>query len=603
MTNTTPALQLHPSLSSADEQRIEDLLSEMSLAEKIGQMTQVEKNSITPEQVTTYRIGSVLSGGGGNPSPNTPASWAAMVRAFEQAALETPLAIPLLYGVDAVHGHNNVYSATIFPHNIGLGAAADEDLVRRIAAATAVELRATNVNWNFAPMVAVPQDLRWGRTYEGFGEDPDLVTRLGLAYAQGLTSGPHRVLESFKHYAADGGTLWGSSSTLEWQQRERPEIDKSYCIDQGDAVIDEATLRQIHLAPYVAAVEAGTMNIMVSFSSWNGLKMHAHHYLLTEVLKTELGFAGFLVSDWMAIKQLNNDNYTCIVQALNAGLDMIMVPFEFREFITDATRAVESGAVPIERIDDAVRRILRVKLMLGLFDAPFGDEGLLAQVGGDEHRALAREAVSRSAVLLKNEQDTLPLPPAPSTILVAGQAADDVGLQCGGWTVEWQGEAGNITPGTSLLEALRADLPASTEMHYQPGADLPAEKPHAEIGLVVISEPPYAEGMGDADDLTISDADRTLIRAVRQHCDRLVLVVYSGRPIILTGDLDLCDAVVAAWLPGTEGAGLADLLLGATPFGATLPFTWPRCMDQVPWNTRNNRTKTPLFPRGFGLTT
>ncbi|MBN1963258.1 MAG: beta-glucosidase, partial [Anaerolineae bacterium] len=461
----------------AHAQRVSDLLEQMTLAEKIGQMTQVDKVSITPAEVADYHIGSVLSGGGGNPTPNNPQTWADMVRGYTAAALTTRLAIPLLYGTDAVHGHSNVRGAVIFPHNIGLGAARDAALMERIGAVTAAEVLATGANWTFAPTVAVAQDLRWGRIYESFGVEAELVAGLGAAYLRGLRSvtGEHPVvLESFKHYLADGGTRWGSRPGYCWLVRWSLDGDTTkWVIDQGDAVMDEETLRRVHLLPYQAAIAAGALNIMVSYSSWRTVKLHAHRYLLADLLKGELGFSGFLVSDHQAIDQLSPDYYACVVAAITAGVDMIMVPYEYRRFIATLTQAVENGDVSLARIDDAVRRILAVKCAVGLFEHPGGDETLLPEVGSAAHRAVAREAVRKSLVLLKNDGGLLPLEKAGPRLLVAGRAADDIGLQCGGWTIDWQGGMGPITPGTTLLEGIRAAASAATPVHYAPDGTPP----------------------------------------------------------------------------------------------------------------------------------
>lgn len=589
------------------EAAVEALLAEMTLAEKIGQMTQVEKNSLTPQDVADYAIGSVLSGGGGNPTPNTPAAWAAMVRSFQEAALRSRLGIPLLYGVDAVHGHNNLRGATIFPHNIGLGATGDPELVARVARATARELLATNVHWNFAPAVSVPRDIRWGRTYEGFSEDTELVSALGAAYVRGL-QGPDvvgdggvtpRVLASVKHFLGDGGTAWGTTRSYGWLPAGlwQSQDGVRWQIDQGDTQVDEATLRAVHLPPYAAAIAAGARNIMVSYSSWNGLKLHAHRYLLTDVLKGELGFDGFLVSDWLAVQQLDADLDRAVALAIGAGLDMVMVPFDYRAFIAAVTRGVEAGAIALERIDDAVRRILRVKYELGLFERPFGDEGLLAEIGGTAHRQVAREAVAKSLVLLKNEGGALPLPSSIGRILVAGAAADDIGMQCGGWTIEWQGGRGPITPGTTLLEAIRSTVASGTVVDYLPdGAFRGGER--AEVGVIVIGEPPYTEGEGDRADLSLAAEDVVLVERVRQHCDRLIVILLSGRPLLVEPALELSDAFIAAWLPGTEGQGGADVLFGAVPFTGHLPYAWPQSMAQVPLDRAAGESG---FPRGYGL--
>ncbi len=326
---------------SSNETEIESLLQQMTLAEKIGQMTQVEKGSITPADVTTYFVGSVLSGGGGNPEPNTPENWAQMVREFAEAALKTRLAIPLVYGVDAVHGHSNVVGAVLFPHNVGMGAANDTDLIGRAARVTATELLATGVHFNFAPAVSVPQDIRWGRAYEGYSEDTEIVTRLGVAYLQALQDQEPRILGSIKHFVADGGTKWGSSRTFDWISGNWQAPGDTYNIDQGNAEIDEDTLRRVHLAPYGAAIDAGAQAVMISFSSWQGTKMHAQRYLITDVLKGEMGFDGFVISDWMAVNQIDRDYRTSVITAINAGLDMVMVPYDYKLFIQTLTDAVQ----------------------------------------------------------------------------------------------------------------------------------------------------------------------------------------------------------------------------------------------------------------------
>jgi beta-glucosidase len=572
------AITTHESRAAVDA-RVQALLAQMTLAEKIGQMAQIEKNSITPEQVRDHAVGSVLSGGGGNPAPNTPTDWAHMVRAYQEAALQSRLGIPIWYGTDAVHGHNNVRGATIFPHNIGLGAARDADLVRRIAQVTAREMLATHANWAFAPAVSVPQDIRWGRTFEGYSQDTALVSELGVAAIEGLQqagSPGQRVLASVKHFVGDGGTTWGTTRSYDWIPGWWKSADpQRWRIDQGDAQIDEAALRAVHLPPYAAAIAAGARNIMVSYSSWNGLKLHAHRYLLTDVLKGEMGFDGFLVSDWLAVDQLDADLETGLVTAINAGLDMIMVPFRLTEFVTAVTRAVDSGRIALARIDDAVTRILRVKAEFGLFEHPFGDETQLATVGCDEHRQVAREAVRKSLVLLKGDRSTLPLPREQKRLLIAGAGADNMGRQCGGWTIEWQGKEGDITPGTTLLQAVRQTVSAATEVLYDADGSF-AGGVHAASALVVLSEAPYAEGEGDRMHLALPPEDVALVHRMRARCDRLIVVLYSGRPLLIDDILDQCDALVAAWLPGTEAAGITDVLFGDYPFTGTLPYAWPR---------------------------
>ncbi len=599
----TPAIYQDPAQST--RARVQDLLARMTLEEKIGQMTQVEKNSLAPADVTRHLLGSVLSGGGGSPKENTPQSWAAMVDGFQEAALQTRLMIPILYGVDAVHGHGNVRGATIFPHNIGLGAANDPDLMREIGRATAEEMLATGIPWNFGPPVSVPQDIRWGRTYEGYSEDTALVTRLAVPYLEGMQTPPDGaadrslyVLATPKHFVGDGGTTFGTPTT---------PTDKPFLVDQGDTQVDEATLRALFLAPYAAAVNAGAMSVMASFNSWNGTRMHAQRYLLSDVLKGELGFRGFIVSDWQAVDQISADYAAAVVTAINAGIDMVMTPYDGRTFIATLTEAVGRGAVPEARIDDAVRRILTVKIRLGLFERPYHDPALLETFGGPLHRQLARRAVRKSLVLLKNENQALPIPRDTPLLFVAGEGADDIGIQCGGWTVEWQGRAGEITPGTTLLQGIRASLSPATELHYSRfglfdtvlhSAGGPRT---ADVGLLVIGEGPYAEGLGDRADLALSEQDRGTLHRMRQRSRKLIVLVIAGRPLILTDQLRLMDALVAGWLPGTEGAGVADVLFGDHPFTGRTPYTWPETNDPGAISRRHAAEHEPLFPFGFGL--
>ncbi len=588
------------------EDRVEDLVGRMTLAEKIGQMTLVEKNSIREEDINGRFIGGLLSGGGGYPRTNTPQSWRNMVNGYQEYALQTRLGIPLIYGVDAVHGHGNVQGATVFPHNVGLGAARDPDLVERTGRVTAVEVAATGIHWNFAPVVAVPQDIRWGRTYEGYSENTELVSTLASAYLRGLQnvestpdlSAPTTVLATPKHFVGDGGTAWGTSDTFIVQQ---------FMIDRGVTDVDEATLRAVHLPPYAAAIDAGAMSIMVSLSSWGGVRMHAQQYLLTKVLKGELGFEGFLVSDWQGIDQISGDYYEAIVTSINAGLDMVMVPYDYDAFINGLTKAVNRAEVPMRRIDDAVRRIITVKFQLGLFERPVADESLGPVVGSDEHRELAREAVRKSLVLLKDKDDTLPLAKDTPLIFVAGPGADNIGIQCGGWTIEWHGGLGNITPGTTILQAIERTASEETTVIYSTwGRFERVTEEIADVGIVVVGETPYAEGVGDLADLTLSERDVALIELVRQRSERIVVILISGRPMVVTEHLDRWDAFVAAWLPGTEGQGVVDVLFGDYPFTGKLPYTWPRSMDQIPFDFDHMETagpEAPLFPFGYGLNT
>lgn len=583
--------------------RADALLSQMTLDEKIGQMTQVEKNSIQPGDIAKYYIGSILSGGGGSPKTNSVEAWVEMVDAFQKEALATRLGIPIIYGVDAVHGHGNLLGATIFPHQIGLGASRNSELVRQIGRATAEEVLATGIQWNFAPVIAVPLDIRWGRTYEAYAEDTDLVRELGNAYIQGQQSIPGGynpaagqelyLLATPKHYLGDGGTIFGTSTQV---------IIKPYLIDQGDMRLGETTIRKLFLPSYQAAVSSGARSVMVSLSSWNGTKMHAQKYWLSEVLKGELGFQGFIISDWGGMDQISDDYYEAIVTGINAGVDMVMVPYDYIRFIDTMKRAVRNGDITMNRINDAVRRILAVKIELGLFDHPYADSTLREAVGSDAHRALARQAVRESLVLLKNEAAALPISRDSRLIYVAGQGADDVGMQCGGWTIEWYGKSGDIQPGTTILQGLRAEVSADTLVEYKPDGDFDGM---ADVGVVVVGEQPYVEGLGDVSDLSLSQTDIQVILNLRDHSQRLVVVILSGRPLIITEQYPMVDAWVAAWLPGTEGAGVAEVLFGDFPFTGKLPFTWPRFNNQLPINKHNSANLTgcaaPLFPYGYGL--
>jgi len=602
--------------------RAEALVSRMTLREKIGQMTQVEKNSIAPEQVREHAIGSVLSGGGGNPEPNTPESWTAMVTAFDTASRQSRLGIPMIYGVDAVHGHNNVVGATIFPHNIGLGAAGDPDLVRRIGRATAIEVAATGVRWDFAPAVSIPLDVRWGRTYEGYGQDTELVSRLAVAFVEGLRgddeSAPDAVLPSVKHYVADGATRFGTSTRLQRFQEvhdrtmANAQVDEGFRrlveagawrIDQGFAEGSDAWLREVVLPPYQACLEAGALNVMASYSAWNGTRMHENHELLTEVLKGEFGFEGFVVSDWEGIELLGPDYDAAVASSINAGVDMYMVPFDYLRFIDALERLVQEGSVPVSRIDDAVRRILAVKLRMGLFEV--GDERPnLDRVGAPEHRALAREAAAASQTLLENDDDLLPLETSGRSLLIAGRAADDVGLACGGWSISWMGSAGAITPGSTFMDGVR-ELAPDADVVYEPDGDGAAR---ADVGVVVVAEEPYAEGLGDRYSVRLDDGQQAMVRRVRARVDRLVVILVSGRPLVLGPALDAADAIVAAWLPGSESAGVADPLFGRTGYHAKLRFQWPASDEQLPLHPFGGAMPSPeagdpVWAIGHGLVT
>ncbi|NNJ61673.1 MAG: beta-glucosidase [Dactylosporangium sp.] len=564
--------------------RVDDLLARMSLAEKAGQMTQAERSVVSPADLTTYGIGSVLSGGGSAPATNTATGWADMVDTFQRAALATPLGIPMLYGVDAVHGDNNVYGSTIFPHNIGLGATRNPTLVQDIGRAVAEEVTGAGPRWTFAPCLAVARNDRWGRTYESFGETPDLVSSMAdiVTGFQGPTlGGAASVLATAKHYIGDGATTDG--------------------VDQGDAQITEEELRAIHLPPFQAAVNRGVGSIMVSFSSVNGVKMHGNTYLITDVLKGELGFAGFVVSDWAGIDQLDGlPGFTQaeVAAAVNAGIDMIMVPYEYGSFITALTDAVTAGQISMARVDDAVSRILAKKFELGLFEEPLTDRSYTATVGGTAHRDLARQAVRESQVLLKNEGDVLPLAKSGGKVFVAGKSADDIGNASGGWTISWQGDSGNITPGTTILEGIRNTVGSATTVTYsEDGTGIDSSYRAA---IAVVGETPYAEGVGDLPgSMGLDTTDLATIARLRAAGVPVIVVLVSGRPMDIAAHLGDWDAFVAAWLPGTEGQGVADVLFGDYNPTGTLPMTWMASASQQPINDGDGQTG--LFPYGYGL--
>jgi len=581
------------SLSSFDGQ-VRQIVAKMTLEEKIGQMIQAESSGLRDiADIERYHLGSILSGGGADPAAgNSLLAWTAMYESLQAHSQATRLKIPLLYGIDAVHGHNNVKGTVIFPHNIGLGCTRDPELIEEIARVTAMEVQATGIQWTFAPCVTVPRDERWGRTYEGFSENPELVAVLGAAAVRGLQgddlSDPLSILACAKHYVGDGGTAFGSA------QGGRG-------LDQGDTRVDEATLRRIHLTPYRSAIAAGAASIMPSFSSWNGVKCSASKYLLTTVLKEELGFEGFLISDYNAIHQIDPDLKTAIGISVNAGMDMAMEPTDYRQFFEHLKALVNEGVVPVSRIDDAVTRILRVKFAMGLMTPDYdytADRSLHDEVGSEDHRAVARRAVRRSLVLLKNERQTLPFSKTLSRIHVGGKSADNLGYQCGGWTIDWQGGSGDITEGTTILEAFRQAVSERTRVTYTrdgSGAD------GADVGVVVIGETPYAEGNGDTSDLTLSEEDVQAVENMTQAGIPVVVVLISGRPMIINEVLAQADAFVAAWLPGTEGQGLTDVLFGNYKPTGKLSFSWPQSMDQIPINIGDDDYH-PLFTYGYGLT-
>jgi beta-glucosidase len=574
----------------------------MTLEEKIGQMTQAEQDALKDvSDVEKYFLGSLLSGGNSDPKEgNSLNAWTDMYDRYQARALKTRLAIPILYGVDAVHGHNNVLGAVIFPHNIGLGCTRNPKLVERAARVTALEVRATGINWGFAPCVTVPRDERWGRTYEGFGETPELARTLGEAAVRGFQGddlgNPLSVLACAKHFAGDGGTTHGTGALKDRNSKER------WPLDRGDTRLSEQELKDIHMQGYVTAIKAGVGSIMPSYSSWNGVKCSGSKRLLTEILKQEMGFEGFLISDYDAIDELPGDYKSDIEQSINAGMDMVMVPTKYREFFDTLHALVKEGKVPVSRIDDAVRRILRVKFALGLMDKNrnhMADRSLQKSFGSAEHRQVARECVRESLVLLKNENKTLPVSKKQARIHVAGKSADDIGNQCGGWTVAWQGQSGDVMPGgTTILKAIQNTVSKGAKVTFSKDG---AGAAGADVGIVVIGETPYAEMLGDREDLSLAKEDVTAIENMKKAGIKVVAVLLSGRPMILDKVLGQCDAFVAAWLPGTEGQGVADVLFGDYKPTGKLSVSWPRSMAQIPINF-GDKSYDPLFKYGFGLT-
>ncbi len=566
------------------ERRADDLLGRMTLDEKIGQMTQADSGSLpSSAPVRELFLGSVLSGGDSEPPDPSAEGWAALTAEFQKQALATRLRIPILYGIDAVHGHSNVRGATVFPHNIGLGCARNPKLVEDVSRITAAEIAGTGMHWNFAPCIAVPQDERWGRTYEGFGESPELASLLGPPFVRGTQgasmSEPGRVLGTAKHFVGDGGTKGG--------------------VDRGETAGDEAALRAIHLESYKAAIKAGVGSIMVSYNSWNGQKMHGHKRLLTDVLRGELGFRGLLVSDWNGIDEIPGERDDDVAQAINAGIDMVMAPDSYREFIGSLKKNVQDGRVALARIDESVRRILVTKFTMGLFERPFGEPSLLRRIGSPEHRQVARQAVRESQVLLVNRNSTLPLATTLTNIVVGGKASDDLGLQCGGWTISWQGSSGRVTEGTTVLQAIRKALPSAVVTPSREGEVASG----TQAAVIVIGEQPYAEFKGDRQDLSLAPEDVQAVKNAKKAGVPVIVVLFSGRPLILEPILGDLDALIAAWLPGTEGDGIADVLFGKYNPTGKLSVTWPASMAQVPINVgpKGEKPAGALFDYGFGL--
>ncbi|XP_073053869.1 uncharacterized protein [Primulina eburnea] len=615
--------------------RIRDLMSQMTLEEKISQMAQLDRVAVTAEMMRDHSIGSILSGGGSVPRERaTPEEWVDMVNNFQNGSLSSRLGIPMIYGIDAVHGHNNVYKATVFPHNIGLGATRDPELVKRIGAATALEARATGIPYVFAPCIAVCRNPKWGRCYESYSEDPKVVkhmteiirglqgelppnSRKGVPYL----NGKDKVVACAKHFVGDGGTNNG--------------------INENNTIVDWHGLLSIHMPGYYHSIIKGVSTIMVSYSSWNGVKMHANRNLITNFLKGILrfrvrkdgidlnifvglcqildyiylfrsqNFQGFVISDWQGVDKIvypEHANYSdSLLKAINAGIDMVMVPYNHTEFSEILISHVKNNLIPMSRINDAVRRILRVKFTMGLFENPLADYSFVHHLGSQAHRDLARMAVRKSLVLLKNgengDEPLLPLPKKTSRILVAGTHANNLGLQCGGWTISWQGlNTTDLTAGATILNGITSAVDPSTEIIYSENPDSEFVKQNNfSYAIVVVGEPPYAETAGDDADLNIPESGLTTIKNVCGGT-KCVVVLISGRPLVVEPYLPQIDALVAAWLPGSEGQGVADVLFGNYGFSGKLPRTWFKTVDQLPMNV-GDENYDPLFAFGFGLET
>ena len=588
------------------EKAVTALLRRMTIEEKVGQVIQPSITTVKPADVITYHLGSILNGGGGWPTDvrkARPADWLNLADEFHAASMDTTdgkVAIPIIWGSDAVHGHNNIVGATLFPHNVGLGATRNPELMRRIGEVTAVEMRTTGIDWDFSPTVAVARDDRWGRAYESYSEDPEVVRSLARKMVEGLQGNPRaagflggeKVIATAKHFIGDGGTEGGK--------------------DQGDTLASEAELRDIHAAGYIGALQAGVQSVMASFSGWRGEKMHGQRVLLTEILKKRMGFDGILVGDWNAHGQVEGCTNANCAKAFNAGIDIFMVPEDWKALYDNTLAQVRSGEIPAARLDDAVRRILRVKMRAGLFTAgkpssrPLG--GQFARIGAREHREVARQAVRESLVLLKNNNRALPIA-ATRHVLVAGDGADNIGKQSGGWTLTWQGDGNANTDfpgGTSIWAGIRAAMETGGGRATLSADGSFSEKP--DVAVVVFGENPYAEFQGDRKTIVYeAEDDLRLLERLRKAGVPVVAIFLSGRPLWVNPFLNESDAFVAAWLPGTEGGGVADLIVGDAQgkprhdFRGKLAFSWPKLATQVVLN-HGQKKYDPLFPFGFGLT-
>ena len=574
---------------------VDELLSEMTLEEKVGQTIMADLDFIKPSDLNRYPIGGILNGGNTSPNGNQRAStneWKQLAQDFYDESVTSGADIPILWGTDAVHGHSNVFGATIFPHNIGLGASANEKLLKDIGSAVAEEVLATGLYWTFAPTVTVPQDYRWGRTYEGYSESPELVSKLGEAFIYGLQGsgeqflGSNKIIGTAKHFLGDGGTYLG--------------------VDQGDTKVSENILKEIHGTPYYSALDACIQTVMASFNSWNGSKVHGNEYLLTEVLKNQMGFDGFVVGDWNGHGQIPGCSNGSCPESLIAGVDMYMVPENWKDLYRNTLRQAENGDIPIERLNDAVRRILIVKERLGLFNGKKPSNSPFSEVGLQHNRDISRQAVRESLVLLKNNKNVLPIKQG-KRVLVIGPDADSLRTQTGGWTLDWQGtnnQNKDFPNSITFLDALKEEIGAENVTHVQFLNNVNAED--YDLAIVAYGEQPYAEGVGDRSNLNFSSKRHiAFLELLAENKIPTVSLFFTGRPLWVTKEINLSDAFVVAWLPGTESRGMTDVMVNSDKtnydFTGKLPFSWPKNTFQANLNYYD-ATSDPLFSYGYGLT-
>ena len=577
-------------LSEAEiSKKVSELIDSMTLDEKVGQMTQIDQRFLdTITDLSTYSIGSLLSGGGSHPKVNEPQAWLDMYNKYQEETLKNRLGIPLIYGIDAVHGHNNVYGATIFPQNIGLGATNNPELVYKISEATSLEVAATGIDWTFSPCLSSPEDYRWGRTYEGFSSDPVLVEKLGKAAVEGyqnaLTNSGKKIIACAKHFIGDGNTEFGTGM--------------NGLVDRGNTVLTTDELKEKLLPKYQAAIDANVQTIMASYNSWNGVKCHGSKELLTDILKVDMGFEGFVISDWQGIDEIPGNYKSDIITSINAGVDMVMVSGQgqpYKKFMRLLKENVEEGSISMERIDDAVSRILKVKLRNGLFTNPIVQNDNLQVIGSDDHRNIARQAVRESVVVLKNE-NLIPISKESKSIVVAGRGADNLGMQCGGWTINWQGGQGDITIGTTILDGIKASVSTETKViHSKDGTDL--GNVSGDLAIVVIGEDPYTEFFGDKDNLDLLEEDIQTINNLKEKGYKVLVLLISGRPMNIADHLDNWDGFAAIWLPGTEGNGVSDILFGDFQSTGKLSYPWPINAEDGANAPKNDL----LYNIGYGL--